>query len=127
MSNMQRFILELERIVAEMKKTSPAPFSPAGGGRAPAPSSPPAGGDWVEHECKYWAIKPTQKGGTMGSFGTSVNGEKVYFKCFDEALLMKHDPSKGTRWLLKLKPWNDTFTIQDMKPADGGGDEEIPF
>jgi hypothetical protein len=125
MSSREWIISELRRILAEAER-APAPFSPAGGGRAPAPSSPPAGGDWVEHECKYWGIKPTASGGSFGSFGVMLDGEKGYFRCFDEKLLVKYDPSRGSRWLLKLAPWKDTMKILDMRPADESGDD-IPF
>lgn len=117
-------ISQLEKLIAELK-------TPRAGGGEKAPSSPPAASSsdgWVEHECRYWAVKSTQKGNSMGSFGALVDGEKVFFKCFKDELLVKYDPNKGSRWLLKLKPWNDTHVIEDMRPAGKPHPaDEIPF
>lgn len=106
----------------------------------PAQAAPAAEhGDAEVHEVGYWEVRTTAKGNIMASLGVTIDGEKVYWKCFEADVIAKVDPLKrGDRVAVKTLPWNDTRKIVSMeivpggrfvpaKPAKGMASEEIPF
>ena len=94
-------------------------------------------------EVKYWEVRTSAKGTIMASLGVDVDGEKVYWKCFDADLIAKIDPLKrGDRVAVKTAPWNDTRKVVGIERVAGGvytparpparkpsgmSSEEIPF
>ena len=128
--------LALEIETANPFAGAPAPKE-ARPARAPAAETRPASADSrvVEVEVGYWKVAESRSGKPMGSLSPAGDGERVYWKVFDEKILMANDPlTKGDRVRVTLKPWNDTFVVERLERLDrqiaahGGIDAgEIPF
>lgn len=114
------------------------PFSGAPAPKETRPASAPvavAGERTLECEVGYWKVADTKSGKPMGSLSPAGDGERVYWKVFDEKLLNAVDPlMKGERLRVTLKPWNDTFTVTSITRLDrqvgaskGIDADEIPF
>jgi hypothetical protein len=126
-------VKKLRALALEIDNANPFSGAPAPKETRPAPAAVP-GERVVEIEVGYWKIAETKTGKPMGSLSPAGDGERVYWKVFDEKLLHSFDPlQRGERLRVTLKPWNDTFTVTaitrlDRQVAAKGIDaDEIPF
>lgn len=127
-------VKRLRALALEIDNANPFSGAPAPKETRPAAPAAVPGERTVEVEVGYWKVAETKTGKPMGSLSPAGDGERVYWKVFDEKILNAVDPLlKGERVRVTLKPWNDTHTVTaitrlDRQVAAKGIDaDEIPF
>jgi hypothetical protein len=141
--NAESLVKKLRALALEIETGTAEPTTrPAS---APAPErtlaqarhkAAPAGSQTVEVTVGYWQVKDTSQGKAMGSLSPAGDGERVFWRVFDEKLILAVDPlQRGDRIRATITPWKDTYVVNaierlgaDPKVGNRGIDaDEIPF
>lgn len=113
-------------------KARPADEKPVSQKPETRPAQPAA--DEAEIEVTYYEVRTSANGNPFASVGHVVDGERVFWKCFDADLLARVDPiRRGDRIRVRTQPWNETRKIVGIEklgsapPRKGIEASEIPF